>query len=591
MEEFDRDNIVRLYFNDLFVRMVNCGIGSCPEIPISVLSDLMEEYKQKIVIEKLGSSTVLYKIPQLDFEVLLIGGNRKLIRAGYMINYDIKGSEPMDLAKSRVLEVVQKVIPSLVFEDREVDQEYLEDTDDDSDTYSILKDSITGFEYPPYCWCGFPSIIKKGMSMLSLDKPHYAWIYCSWLSRYLSISKELYTLYKRVNIEERACLGCGAKMLGGATICPLCKHKFTSCSDCGKEMLISEGKMLGNQFLCEECLKLPRCRGCGYAIRNGNGVLCDRCENIRGILTYHSGLGRRDESDGSRFKVGLEVEKEDENWVHNINTKEVLKQTGWIIERDSSLNMDTGFEMVSPIYPLDLDEIVKRIQPITGLLNAKTSNHCGGHIHISDTQRSPQEILLDIRGYLPLLYGLYPNRAINEYCEAKEVDSYLERGHRQAINITDRTLEFRIFPAVRNIGQMLFRLSLLDYIIKNKETDVIKVGELLLNKDSTLYKILNTRISEKRLERKALAFVDFTNYIDRDALVLTKGKIERVIKIPKVKEDKTKRLEEDVKRLAINYRRNQGFLNRRRPIRTIDYGYFATLVEGYNPMTDGELPF
>lgn len=119
-------------------------------------------------------------------------------------------------------------------------------------------------------------------------------------------------------------------------------------------------------------------------------------------------------------------------------------------------------------------------------------------------------------------------------------------------------------------------------MIKNKETDVLKVGELLLDKDSELYKILNKRISDERLKIKAQAFVDYTNYIDRDALVYTENKIERVIKVPKIKEDKEKEFEERVKKIAKNYRdEHREYYFARKPISERNYGYFATLVKGY----------
>lgn len=538
---------------------------------------LTEELKDKVVITELGKSTVVSEIPELDFETLTIGGNEKYIRLGCIFVYHIQGSSPMELAIDRVLERVRRLDNRMTI--AETDEE-----DDYGEPYCTMvhDNDLDGEYYPQDNLNILVDKVEKGKSMVNLNKPHYAWTYFSSLGRFISIDEETFRILKGIGLVERECIGCGSKILGGKTVCPLCMHEFEECSDCGKEVRVSDGKVLGNRFVCNECASLPRCRGCGYPLRDTEGVLCERCSGIRGILEYHSGLGRKDESDGYRYRVGVEVEKEDDFWVHNTKTREVLERTGWIIERDGSLNRDIGFEMISPIYPLDVTEINARIEPISKLLGAKTTARCGGHIHVSDTERTPYEILLDIRGYLPLLYGLYPDRATNEYCEAKEVDSYLERGHRQAINITDKTLEFRIFPAVKNKEQLLFRLELVEYMIKNKETDVLKVGELLLDKDSELYKILNKRISDERLKIKAQAFVDYTNYIDRDALVYTENKIERVIKVPKIKEDKEKEFEERVKKIAKNHRdEHREYYLARKPISERNYGYFATLVKGY----------
>lgn len=544
------------------------------------ISKIKAELKEKVVITELGKSSVLCEIPEYDFERLTIGGNEKLSRLGSIFIYRVNGSVPLDLAKERVIERLNKIDPMLVFEETH------EFYNDGELLLIITRRNDREVDIEQDTWVNLVDIVKKGKSMTNLKNSHYGWIYWHSKTRFISIDKKLYDLFKSFGLKEKRCKGCGERILGNDEVCPLCFHKFLTCSYCGEQVLAENGKVVRGEFFCNKCADLPRCKGCGRPIVSGEGFLCDRCSEVKGVLPYHSRVGRQDESGDSRFKVGIEVEKEDEDVVHNTKTREVLETTGWVIERDASLDNEIGFELISPIYPFDIPEIERRIEPITRLLNAKTSIRCGGHIHVSDTERTPEEILLDIRGYLPLLYGLYPSRAKREYSEAKEVDSYLSNGHRQAISITPNTLEFRIFPAVRDKNQLLFRLSLVEYMLKNKETDVIKVGELLLDKNSELYKLLSRRISDVRLRVKAEALVDYANYIDRDALVLKGNKIRRVIKVPKIKEEKQKLLEEKVREIAEEKRERareyEAICTRRQPISKGMYGYFADLVDVTN---------
>lgn len=537
-------------------------------------------YSKDAKITELGKSTTLVEIPSADYECLKIGGNEKFTRLGSLMYVNIYGSIPIELARERVQERLDKLNTNLELWGNE------DECDDNGNYFDIIRDRETGDEWSQGDTIYIPKIVPKGKSLLNRNKDHYAWIRA--FGKTTSIDKDMYNLLEKMEAPFNECIGCGTKVLGNK-VCPVCSQKYAECSDCGEYSLIKDGEYRQGGFLCSKCKKKARCKGCGYPVANEGDKLCERCSKVRGILDYHSHLGRQDESNGSRLKVGIEIEKEDFDIRDNLNCRAILRDTGWVVERDSSLGTE-GFEMVSPIYPMNIEKIRESIAPLEKEINCKTTTRCGGHIHVSDTERTPHEILLDIRGYLPLLYGLYPYRATNEYCEAKETPEYIQQGHRQAVNITDKTLEFRIFPAVKNLEQLMFRLRLVEYMLKNKETDVIKVGEALLDENSELHKLLRQRISKKNLKVKAKAFIDFTNYLDRDALVLEGTKIRRVISIPKIKLDKEKALEERVKVISENTRSS----NRPNTIRTIplsqyNYGYFATLVEGYT--NDVPLPF
>lgn len=527
-------------------------------------------YSKDAKITELGKSTTLVEIPSADYECLRIGGNEKFTRLGSLIYVNIYNSIPIELARERVQERLDKLNTNL---ELWIDEDEM---DNDGNYIDIIRDRDTGDEWSQGDTIYLPNIVPKGKALLNRNKDHYAWIRA--FSRTTSIDKDMYNLLEEIGTPFNECVGCGVKVVG-SKVCPVCSQKYDECSDCGEYSLIKDGDYRQGGFLCSKCKKKARCKGCGYPVAKEGDRLCERCSKIRGILDYHSHLGRQDESSGSRFKVGIEVEKEDFSAIENLNCRAILRDTGWVVERDGSLGPE-GFEMVSPIYPMNIEEIIKKVIPLKKELDSKTTSRCGGHIHVSDTKRTPHEILLDIRGYLPLLYGLYPYRATNEYCEAKETPEYIQQGHRQAVNITDRTLEFRIFPAVKNTEQLIFRLKLVEYMLKHKETDVIKVGEALLDENSELYKLLRERISKKNLKVKAKAFIDFTNYLDRDALVLEGTKIKRVISIPKIKLDKEKAFEDRVKSISDSVRRdNRPDTPRSRTLSQFEFGYFANLIE------------
>lgn len=538
------------------------------------LAILKDYYKDKVKVEVLGTRSTLITIEEADFERLYIGTYPSYTRLGYMIDFSLYNSPNIELVRRRVRERLA------IFEGLEL----ISDSDnfgvDDNGEYiDFIKADFLGSKYIRQ---GTRSVLaplmKEGGSMTNRYKNHFAWVRGYEDGKDLSIDENLYKLLEMNNTPHTKCIGCGVEVFG-MQLCPLCVHKYGVCADCGKNVLKKEGKWLGNRFLCSECAIKPKCKGCGASIEEGNS-LCERCEGVRGVLNYHSEIGRQDESEGSRFKIGIEVEKEDFETKLNLNCRAILRETGWVIERDSSLG-DDGFEAISPIYPLNIGKVRDKIRPLNDLINARTTDRCGGHIHVSDTERTPFEILSDIRGYLPLLYSLYPNRASNAYCEAKEIDGYLDTGHRQALNITRNTLEFRIFPAVKNVNQLLFRIKIVKYLLENPQKDISKVGELLLNERSTLYKILNERISKTRLKEKAKIFIDYANYLERDGLAIRGTKVERVLDISKMKEEKTKAFEKRVDDISksIKIENSRYYEGEKIMLPFETYGYFANLIK------------
>lgn len=301
-------------------------------------------------------------------------------------------------------------------------------------------------------------------------------------------------------------------------ICTVCFYdKLGTCGHCRAFALRSEMKhVMSRDVDCEMCkncqMSLERCTYCGRVEpkgrikvikhKNKQHAVCGNCRDtfFNTKLPYHRGGGRKDLTNGARYRIGIEVEKEDAVVLKEFvcHAGPFLKETEWVIEGDSSLDAATGFEAISPILPLfdkpTLDKYIKYVEPI---INAHQSDSCGGHIHLSDAKRTPEQLFANIRGYLALLYSMYPGRIRRGHSAAKKFNAYRKGEHQQGINITqNKTLEFRIFPSPRNIPNLEFRLDLLRHMMLHPAKSPEDVYKQLTT-DSALYKLLSRVYDEK----------------------------------------------------------------------------------------------
>lgn len=237
----------------------------------------------------------------------------------------------------------------------------------------------------------------------------------------------------------------------------------------------------------------------------------DTSSYVRGYHNY-SRVFKCDSS--AAWKFGVEVEKED----YDVKTRDfpdaIYNETSWCKESDGSLNDRTGFELVSPVYDLfdrdrwtqDFDHPL--IQP---MLNATHSSSCGGHIHLSSNIYTPDEILLGLSGFLPILYSLYKRRMFADYARTKKKYQYLtEKTKRASVFVQDRTCEFRIFPAVRSRDNLVWRLDLLRIFVDNfnaSERDVLK---MLCNTSHPLHIHIKNMVGADKMTEKIDEFIGFS---------------------------------------------------------------------------------
>ena len=190
-------------------------------------------------------------------------------------------------------------------------------------------------------------------------------------------------------------------------------------------------------------------------------------------------------SDPQRF-IGFEIEKEDWEVKSSINISEFKRRTGfvWRKERDGSLDDESGFEVISPKFELDVDKIFEHIrgnEVLVDHINASKSYSCGGHIHLSVKGMTGKELFNHIKGYVPLFYSLYHRRSETNYCKAKPSSKLLSDNEKyQAVQILDNRIEFRIISAVKDVDNLEWRAKLMEIILDNPTSCFRKAYENIL---------------------------------------------------------------------------------------------------------------
>lgn len=249
--------------------------------------------------------------------------------------------------------------------------------------------------------------------------------------------------------------------------------------------------------------------GCYYSYRE------ERAEYTRG---YHDGSYKSMDFDGkSKYKIGYEIEKEDEEVLQSININDFEDETNgyWRKERDGSLNDDCGYELISPTFEFNIDKIFEHIEGNSTLvehINAEISTRCGGHIHLSEKGLSGEQLFEKVKGYTPLFYALYYGRVDKTYCKGKaNVDLQNENEKYQAIKIHSDRIEFRIISAAPNVKTLKWRTKLLMMILQNPTHDIIKA---YYNVDTKFTKLLKQTYSDEKLIDLKERFIKFTKQFE-----------------------------------------------------------------------------
>lgn len=165
------------------------------------------------------------------------------------------------------------------------------------------------------------------------------------------------------------------------------------------------------------------------------------------------------------YRIGFEVEKEDRS-IRDLIEDGLELPSGWVCERDGSLNDDTGFELVSPAFNINERELlVQHVRKLTKVLDADCSTSCGGHISISDRRFTPIELSERIRPLFPLLLALYPKRLTGGYCKAMTDKEKGKQEKYQAFFFEPHRIELRVPSAVKTAKSLMWRFDLIAHFL------------------------------------------------------------------------------------------------------------------------------
>lgn len=191
-----------------------------------------------------------------------------------------------------------------------------------------------------------------------------------------------------------------------------------------------------------------------------------------GLREYHTGERVIHRTTVDRpFLIGFEVEKEDQDCRNELESDSGLP-SGWCAEHDSSLDDETGFELVSPAYNLaDRERIFGDFDAMSGFLNADSGYSCGGHITVSKQHTSGYELADKNRGLFPLLMCLYPRRLKSTYVRSAKYNKLVDSDDKyRPFRITGSVIELRIISRVTSVDCLKWRYELVRYMLENQPT-------------------------------------------------------------------------------------------------------------------------
>lgn len=238
-----------------------------------------------------------------------------------------------------------------------------------------------------------------------------------------------------------------------------------------------------------------------YVFEHSDGCYYTEEERTERCHSYHSGYRPMLTTDDTKFTIGFEVEKEDEEVLDNWDLDNV-DDTKWSREEDGSLDSNSGFELVSPTYDLMTDDLDTDVATdiLSAHINAKFSDNCGGHINFGIKGLDGQEVYDKVKGFVPVLLSLYQARLSSRWCPAKK--SYNDSKY-SAVVIKGSYIEFRAPSAVISVTNLLWRRDLLRIMASNLDKGTLFFIREMLTPTSALHKHLLKVVSAPTIYRRA----------------------------------------------------------------------------------------
>lgn len=278
-------------------------------------------------------------------------------------------------------------------------------------------------------------------------------------------------------------------------------------ADSSDLIYVSEGSYSGYYFsddvvYAEDCNDYYHVNDIGrYVFQHSDGCYYTEEEVTERCHSYHSGYRPMLTTEDTKFTIGFEVEKEDEEVLNDWDLDDV-DNTNWSREEDGSLNSFSGFELVSPTYDLMTDDLDNAVATdiLSAHINAKYSDNCGGHINFGIKGLDGQEVYDKVKGFVPVLLSLYQARLRSRWCPAKK--SY-DNSKYSAVAIKSSYIEFRAPSAVISVTNLLWRRDLLRIMASNLDKGTLFFIREMLTPTSELHKHLLKVVNAPTIYRRA----------------------------------------------------------------------------------------
>lgn len=305
------------------------------------------------------------------------------------------------------------------------------------------------------------------------------------------------------------------------SLCYIGRREQYYCSDAIEEAGLYEYR---GEFYDDDALSRNNLVELDGQIYNIDDVYFWECDNeyhldpepeqyVRG---YHDNTNVHFENftEEPKFYIGYEIEKEDQDVKESIYINDFNNECeNWRKEKDGSLDDESGYELISPAFeliPNKIEEVIKSNKTLLKHINADiNTDHCGGHINISEKGLSGEELFAKIEGYTPLFHALYYKRINKNYSKGKSNKDLKEQNEKyQSVRIHRHHLEYRIISAVPNIDTLMWRTRLFELILNNP-TPCPKIA--FFNVQTVLKAHLGIMYQNSRFDLLNQRIIEYTN--------------------------------------------------------------------------------
>lgn len=295
------------------------------------------------------------------------------------------------------------------------------------------------------------------------------------------------------------CAHCGCDYYGDTSVdgyCNNCGQYVGECDECGETHYLNYRETTdGSTRICSSCYEAAeRCDDCQVIIRgmshenvdSRSGCLCGRCHDrqlSRGVIRNYSykpspdfrGIGDEKLFFGVELELNVPTEKDAESVAAQCRSDfREANEDGKLFYCKSDSSIGHGFELVTHPFSkqwLDSDQqTISSLFDILGNNNCRSGKRdgissCGMHVHMSKNAFTDAQIakymlfVYSNKKFIQFISDRTSASQIDCYCRlsnsagtvsdyrklAKQKYNLFGLGHTSAIQMTDHTIEFRIF--------------------------------------------------------------------------------------------------------------------------------------------------